>query len=259
MCSRGESRDFSWINLYGKGDLNIKVVNEFSQVEALCPKWWGRERARLIWIAAIAQCQGMEERRPLVAGIINREINFWSPLERLQPARCGEISYLVTPASHKSQQGQNMCKNYLFSSFQKRCWKKKKRHWKDCTYTWYLTKTPNVWAADCNLSNFEVLRGLPPTLILCLWLPTVKVFCSCPIITVLQQLVCNLSNSKTIPQKEVIKLKCKAIVLNYYVRDRKLRHRERLVCLTKDDFLDTPQYTRQVTDTKGPKGYPHIS
>lgn len=180
MCGHGESRDFSWINLYGKGDLNIKVVNEFSQVEALCPKWWGRERAWLIWIAAIAQCQGMEERRPLVAGIINRQINFWSPLERLQPARCGEISYLVTPASHKSQQGQNMCKNYLFSSFQKRCWKKKKkkRHWKDCTYTWYLTKTPNVRAADYNLSNFEVLRGLPPTLILCLWLPSIKVFCS---------------------------------------------------------------------------------
>lgn len=146
-----------------------------------------------------------------------------------------------------------------FLLFPKEMLEKKKRHWKDCTYTWYLTKTPNVWAADCNLSNFEVLRGLPPTLILCLWLPTVKVFCSCPIITVLQQLVCNLSNSKTIPQKEVIKLKCKAIVLNYYVRDRKLRHRERLVCLTKDDFLDTPQYTRQVTDTKGPKGYPHIS
>lgn len=56
--------------------------------------------------------------------------------------------------------------------------KKKKRHWKDCTYTWYLTKTPNVRAADYNLSYFEVLRGLPPTLILCLWLPSIKVFCS---------------------------------------------------------------------------------
>lgn len=46
-----------------------------------------------------------------------------------------------------------------------------------------------------------------------------KVFCSCPITTVLQQLVCNLLYLKTIPQKEIMKLKFKAIVLNYYVRD----------------------------------------
>lgn len=112
--------------LYGKGDLNIKAANEFSQVEALCPKWWGRERARLKGIAAIAQCQGTAERWPLVAGITNRQINFWSPRARLKLARCGEVSYLVTPASHKSQRGQIMCKNCLFSSFHKKCWGKKK-------------------------------------------------------------------------------------------------------------------------------------
>ena len=161
------------MNLYGKGDLNIKAVNEFSQVEALCPKWWGKERALLKGIAAIAQCQGTAERSPLVAGITNRQINFWSPWQSLQPARCGEISYLVTPASRKSQQGQIMCKNYLFSSFQKRRWEKKDTK-KGCTYSWYLTKTPSVWTADCNLSNFKVFRGLLPTGVLCLWLPSIK-------------------------------------------------------------------------------------
>lgn len=53
-------------------------------------------------------------------------------------------------------------------------------------------------------------------------------------------------------------IKLKTIVLNY-VRDRKLRHRERLVCLTKENFLDIPQHMRQVRNTKRPKGDPQIS
>ena len=137
-CSHGELWDFSWVILYGKGDINIKAGNDFSQVEALCLKWWGRERGWLQSIAFIAQCQGTAETWPLVAGITNRQINFWSPRESLQTARCSEISYLVTPASHKCQQSQIMGKNYLFFSFQMRYWKKKKT-----LKRLYLHLTPN--------------------------------------------------------------------------------------------------------------------
>lgn len=81
MCSHERSWDFSWINLYRKGDPN--TVSEFSQVEVLYPKWWGRERARLKGIVAIAQCQGTAEWWPVVAGVEKRQINFWSPWESL--------------------------------------------------------------------------------------------------------------------------------------------------------------------------------
>lgn len=57
----------------------------------------------------------------------------------------------------------------------------------------------------------------------------------------------------------MIKVKFKAIVLDYYGRDVKLRHREILVCLNKEDFLDTIQDTKQIRDTKGAKKDPQIS
>lgn len=159
------------MNLYRKGDCNTKAVNEFRKVEVLCPKWSGREKAGLKEIAAIAQCQGTAERWPLVTGITKGQINFWSPQKCLQPARCGEDSYVVTPASYKSQQGQIMCKNCLFSAFQKRSWVEK------TLKSLWLHLIPNQnsqWAANCSLSNFEVFRRLLPTGILYLWLPSIK-------------------------------------------------------------------------------------
>lgn len=98
--------------------------------------------------------QGTAERWSLVAEITNRQINFWSLWKSLWPSRCGEVSYLVTSASHKSQKGQIMCKNYLFSSFQKTHWKKRKKTLKRLYL--HLIPNQNAQRLDCWLQPAEL-------------------------------------------------------------------------------------------------------
>lgn len=100
-----------------------------------------------------------------------------------------QVSLLVTPASHHSQEDPIMCKNYSFTfSLQKRHWNR--GHCKGRTY---------------NFSNS----------------------------------ICNILSSKSIPQKEMIKLKSKVIALSYYVGNESTKNREIIIFLSKSDFLDT--------------------
>lgn len=162
-------------------------------MEALCPKWWGKERAQLKGIAAIAQCQGTAERWPLVAGIKNRQINFWSPWESVtcqvwRGLLLGELS--ISQISARSDNVQKIS----FSLFPKQKLGKNYDTEKVVLIPNLIT-TQNALCLGCWLQTGKTLSFSGDYFQLASSAcdsHLSKVFHSCPITTILQQLVCNL-------------------------------------------------------------------